>query len=284
MQVDVGDVARHRSGAFGEYHAYRRNIRAPVDAQRHIAVAETAHRSRRVAVEEALHVRQKAHELAIVPLLERGPGIAELVVDERPRVSGQPLKKRVGGLAAVGLSRRADLDGPQARSAGSGAPSSLTFGGETRTDPAGRTWWVAMLLRSRRAAAVLQAMSAQRIDCRCQFSDSVSPGCSTRNVRASRCDPDDRVAEWCVTLRKWTAGVGKPVLPTHADTQSWPRLVRSREFFRRQRARERASSTCSVDGTAIAASRGRPDASRLSTASNSRSSRASGSNMPRAAA
>ena len=32
VQVDVGDVARHRSGAFGEHHAYCRYIRAPVDA------------------------------------------------------------------------------------------------------------------------------------------------------------------------------------------------------------------------------------------------------------
>ena len=74
-------------------------------------------------------MRQKTHELAIVPLLERGPGSAELVVDERPRLSGQPLKKRISGLATVGLARRADLDGPQHDLPEVAHRQGLTFGG-----------------------------------------------------------------------------------------------------------------------------------------------------------
>ena len=101
------------SAPSAEHHAHRRNVGAPVDTQWRVAVAEIAHRPRRIAVEEALHVRQEAHELAIVPLLEGIALDAELVIDESPVLGAKALEQRVGAFAAAAGRRGNKLNRPK---------------------------------------------------------------------------------------------------------------------------------------------------------------------------
>src|SRR6185312_16908112 len=109
----MGDLAGHRLGAFGKHYTYGRDVGAPVDPQRCVAVAEVAHRPRGIAVQKALHMRQEADELPIVPFLERVALDTELVIDQSP-VPGAEAGEHVLSAFASAPGRRGDeLDGPQ---------------------------------------------------------------------------------------------------------------------------------------------------------------------------
>ena len=113
VQVGMGDLAGHRLGAFGKHDAYGRDVGAPVDPQGCIAVAKVAHRPRGIAVQKALHMRQEAHELAIVPLLERVALDAELVIDQSPVPAAETLEHGLSAFASAPGRRGDELDGPQ---------------------------------------------------------------------------------------------------------------------------------------------------------------------------
>jgi hypothetical protein len=63
-------------------HAHRRDVVAAEDAHGRIAVAVAFRRAARapLAVQEALHIRQEAHELVVVPLVEAA-AVAGVFVD-----------------------------------------------------------------------------------------------------------------------------------------------------------------------------------------------------------
>lgn len=83
VQVDVRDVEHHRVRLVaGERHAHPGEVAAAEDADRRFARRRAALLA--LAVEEALHVRQEGHELAVVALLELRRITGELVGELAP--------------------------------------------------------------------------------------------------------------------------------------------------------------------------------------------------------
>lgn len=112
MQVDVRNAAGYRLPSFVECDAQRADIGATVDPQRGVSPPQPTDRTRSIAVKKALHVRQEAHEFAIVPFLEYALN-AELVIDEIPMAIGQSFELGVGRLATAIFLGPQDLDWPQ---------------------------------------------------------------------------------------------------------------------------------------------------------------------------
>ena len=112
MQVDVLDRQVDRR-AVGAGHADERNVAAPIDADRRLAVAAQRAAAAPLAVEEALHVRQEGHEFTVVALLELRRVAGEFVLHLAPRVAGVDLVERLEmALHLVACAQRHQLQRP----------------------------------------------------------------------------------------------------------------------------------------------------------------------------
>src|SRR5262245_51811775 len=85
IKVDMNDLELDRRGVLVERQAHPRDIAAPHEPDRALAVAAPHRTAEALAVKEALHRRQEGDEFIVMPFLKFGR-VTEFVVKLAPRV------------------------------------------------------------------------------------------------------------------------------------------------------------------------------------------------------